>query len=101
MSPLVFTHHLNQAIERNVSHLDTDAEVDRVLALHPGAVVTVLSPRNFPVNWQSWNAVQDYVRANCRRVALVPSYDQMIVTPTAVYGDCAPRPISQPDRIVR
>jgi len=101
MSPLVFTHHLNQAIERNVSHLDTDAEVDRVLARHPGAVVTVLSPRNFPVNRHTWNAVQDYVRANCRRVALVPSYDHMTITPTAVFGDCAPGPVSQPDRIVR
>lgn len=101
MSPLVFTHHLNQAIERNVSHLDTDAEVDRVLARHPGAVVTVLSPRNFPVNRHTWNAVEGYVRANCRRVALVPSYDHMTITPTAVYGDCAPGPDAKPDRIDR
>ncbi|MBU6267256.1 MAG: hypothetical protein KGN34_06935 [Sphingomonadales bacterium] len=87
-SPLVFPHHLNQLIERNVSHLDTDAEVARVLARHPGAVVTTLAPRNFPVNRRTWDAVQAYVAANCRRVALVQSYDHLVVTPTAVYGDC-------------
>jgi len=92
MSPLVFPHHLNQAIERNVSQFDTDAEVDRVLARHPGAVVTVLAPRNLPVNRHTWDAVQAYVAANCRRVALVPSYDHMVITPTAVYGDCRPAP---------
>jgi len=90
LSPLVFSHHLNQQIERNVSQFDTDAEVARVLARHPGAVVTTLVPRNHPVNAQTWGAVQAYVHANCRQVALVPSYDYMIVTPVAVWGDCRP-----------
>ena len=94
--PLVFPHHLNQAIERNVSQFDTDAEVDRVLARHPGAVVSVTSPRNFPVNTHTWNAVQAYVLDNCRQVALVPTYEHLITTPIAVYGDCqAAAPVPQ------
>ena len=54
------------------------------------------SPRNFPVNIHSWNAVQAYVRDNCRLVALVPTYEHPIVTPIAVYGDCrAAAPVPQ------
>lgn len=96
LTPLVFTHHLNQEIERNVSQLDTNAEVARVLAAHPGAVVTTLTPRNHPVNAQTWAAMQTYVHANCRQVALVQNYDHMIVTPIAVWGDCRPAPLRLP-----
>jgi len=90
LTPLVFPHHLNQLAERNVSQFDTNAEVARVLAAHPGAVISTLAPRNFPVNWTTWRAVQTYVHANCHPVALVQTWDERFVTPIMVWGDCAP-----------
>jgi len=62
LSPLVFPHHLNFALERNVSHLDTDAEVDRILARRPGAVVMTLAPLSLPANIYAWVRVRAYVR---------------------------------------
>jgi hypothetical protein len=38
-SPLTFPEHLINPLERNVSLIDTDAEIDRILAKHPGVVV--------------------------------------------------------------
>lgn len=97
LTPLVFPHHLNQLAERNVSQFDTNAEVARVLAAHPGAVVSTLAPRNLPVNWTTWNAVQTYVHADCHPVALVQTWDERFITPIMVWGDCAPAPTPAPN----
>ena len=91
-TPLVFPHHLNMLTERNVSQFDTDAEVARVLARHPGAVVSTLLPRNYPVNWVTWNAVQAYVHTYCRPSVPVQYWGEVLVTPMMVWGDCAPAP---------
>jgi hypothetical protein len=88
LSPLVFPHHLNHQIENNVSHLDTNAEMDRILARGPGVVVIAVKPRNFPVNIATYRKVQDYVRAKCRRVAVIDAYEQLVITPIAIFGDC-------------
>jgi hypothetical protein len=95
LSPLVFPDHLNHAPERNVGHLRTDAEIDRILALQPRAVVFSFEPRNKPVNPYGFARVRAYVLANCRLVAKETSYAMRLDFPIAVFGDCRPRPRQQ------
>ena len=88
LSPLVFPHHLNQAIERDVSHLRTSAEVARVLAARPGVIVASVYPRNLPVNTQTTAMVRAYALAHCRRVGVVDLHETLVQVPIAVWGDC-------------
>lgn len=97
LSPLVLPHHFNHLIERNTSHLDTHAELVRLLARGPGIVVLTKWPMNDPVNWDSQALVTAYVRARCRKVATIRSYQMGVVTPLEFHGDC--RPLTRPGRV--
>lgn len=89
LSPLVFPHHLNHAIERDVSHLGTSGEIDRILTQRPGAVVISLGPRNLPANEDSWAKVRHYVESECRKAGTVTIYEQGVSSDLVVWGDCA------------
>jgi hypothetical protein len=91
VSPLVFPHHLNHAIEADVSHLRTGAEIDRILAGRPGVVVMAVLPSNRPVNGYSRARVLGYVRGNCRLAGVVELAEGPFETPIAVFGDCRRR----------
>ena len=88
LSPLVFPHHLNHAIEADVSHLQTGAEIDRILAKRPGVVVMAVLPSNRPVNADSRAKVLAYVRGGCRLAGVVNLAEGPFAKPIAVFGDC-------------
>lgn len=88
LSPLIFPHHLNHAIENDVSHLRTGAEIDRILANRPGVVVMAVWPSNRPVNAYSRRQVLAYVRGSCRLVRVVDLPEGPSSTPLAIFGDC-------------
>jgi hypothetical protein len=87
LTPLVFPTHFAQLIERNVSHLDTSAELRRVLALKPDTVVMATQVRNGPDNLETRALIDAYI-ARCRRVAVVQAYERSREDPIAVYADC-------------
>ena len=88
-TPLAFETHLSQQAERNVSHLDTVAELRRVLADRPGAVVVPLKVRNGPVIPETWALVQGYIQAHCRRITVRHAEDWLLADDLAVWGDCS------------
>jgi hypothetical protein len=92
MTPLVFPNHMNYGIERNVSHLDTQREVKRVLGERPGAVVISAQIRNNPANWETRRLVLDYVNRHCRLVDTQNSMELIHSDVILVYGDCAAKP---------
>lgn len=65
LSRLAFPSHLNHAGEINVSGLDTNREVSRILASSPAVVVMTTQPRNRPENGQGWKLVRAHVARNC------------------------------------
>ena len=93
-TPLVFPTHLSQALERNVSHLDTLAETRRVLALRPGAVVISETIQPGPPNRETLLLVHAYIHRNCRKVAVVGVPDWRYSSNVEVWGDCAAPPAS-------
>lgn len=87
LSPLVFPQHLNHAIEIDVSHLSTLAEIDRIVAAKPGVIVMSRYPRSAPVNADARGHILTYARAHCRivgieHVAIAP-WDEFVI-----FGDC-------------
>lgn len=91
LSPLVFPHHLSSAIEANVSHLNTDAEIDRVLKAGPGVIVMAVKPYIYPINRYTRSRVIRYARAHCRTIEVIPLLDAGERTDFAVLGNCGPR----------
>ena len=89
-TPLAFETHLSQAIEKDVSHLSTIGEMQRVIAAHPGAVVLPLRVRNGPVIPETWSLVSNYVRANCHVITVQHAEDWLLADDLAVWGDCRP-----------
>lgn len=87
-SALAFPAHLYHAIERDVSHLDTLAEIKRVIAKRPGAVVMTEEPRDGPLNEETFRVVDAYVRASCRLVAEVKAPERLRADQVQVWGDC-------------
>ncbi|MFC3592980.1 hypothetical protein ACFOON_04990 [Novosphingobium piscinae] len=87
-TPLAFETHLSQQAERNVSHLDTVAELRRVLAARPGAVVLPVQVRNGPAIPETWALVNTYVRQHCRPVARRHVEDWLLADDLVVWGDC-------------
>jgi hypothetical protein len=81
-TPLAFPNHLYQLSERNVSHIDTLAEVKRILAERPGVIVD-RSPEK--ANPQTAALIRDYIVHRCRRMA--SAVDRWGKTVT-VYGLC-------------
>ncbi len=91
LTPLMFGPHLSHAPEADVSHLDTSAEVARVLALKPGVIVMAPKERHLPANSETRDLVLAYIAANCRDVARVTMPMRYRADEIAVYGDCARR----------
>lgn len=89
LTPLSFGPHLNHAPEADVSHLDTSAEVARVLALKPGVIVMAPKARHLPANSETRAMVESYVATNCHEVAVVSMPMRYRADDIAVYGDCA------------
>jgi hypothetical protein len=87
-SPLAFPAHLYHAIERDVSHLGTLAEVRRVIATRPGVVVLTEEPRDGPLNDETYAVVDAYVRANCSLVAQQEAPERLRADQVLVWGDC-------------
>ena len=88
MSPLTFPHHLSHAIEANVSHLDTVAEVERMLAAGPGVVVMARYPRNWPVNVATRGRVLAYARQRCAVRQTIDLIEAGQRYPMVVFGRC-------------
>lgn len=87
-TPLAFETHLSQQAEQNASHLDTIAELRRVLATRPGAVVVPVTVRNGPVIAESWALVNGYARTHCRRIAARHVEDWLLADDLVVWGNC-------------
>ena len=88
LSPLVFPHHLNHAIEKDVSHLNTHAEVERILNNRPGVIVLSRYPHNRPVNEDSRRMVLTWARAHCPAVEVIDLVSQHDHVPMVLYGRC-------------
>jgi len=88
LSPLVFPHHFNHGIENNVSHLDTHAEIDRVLSRWPGVIVMTRHPRSLPVNVYVRAHVLAYARAHCASKTVVTLREDHNLIPVVIFGDC-------------
>lgn len=86
--PLAFPAHLYHGIEKDVSHLSTRAEVERVLAGHPGVVVMTREPRDGPINAETYALVSAYVEANCRLVDEVEAPERLRADTVLVWGEC-------------
>ena len=87
-SPLVFPTHFSHLMEKDVSHLSTLAEMERVLAARPGAVVMDEPIRNGPVNAETHRLVMDYVGRHCRLIKALPVYERLSTDIVVVWGDC-------------
>lgn len=90
LTPLAFPPHLNHLPERDVSHLSTLGEVQRVLSRAPGAVVLAPEVRITPPNADTRTLVLDYAQVHCHPVALVEALEFERSDRIAVYGDCRP-----------
>lgn len=88
VTPLTFYAHLSDLAEKDVSHLSTQGEIRRVLALRPGAVVIANPIRSGPVNAETYGLVRGYIAAHCRLVAKETAYERMNSYPVEVWGDC-------------
>ncbi len=86
-SPLVLPSHFNYNIERNVSHLDTQTELIRILDNRPGVVMVPATNRN-PRNEEAWSLVLAYVHKNCRQVDAQLSHELIRSDLMLIYGDC-------------
>jgi hypothetical protein len=87
-TPLVFPTHLSQQLEKDVSHLSTLAETERVLAARPGAVVISEVIQPGPRNEETYSRVMAYVQTNCRKVTVTRAYDYYNSFDVGVWGDC-------------
>jgi hypothetical protein len=87
-SPLAFPAHLYHSIEKDVSHLATLGEVERVIAAKPGVVVMTKEPRDGPINADTFAAVSAYVQSHCVLVAAVETPERLRADHVLVWGDC-------------
>lgn len=67
MSPLVFPNHLYDPLERNVSHLDTYDELDRMVRARPEVIVT-RKVYGSELDQDIRELVENYTAENCRVV---------------------------------
>ena len=88
LSPLVFPTHLNHDIERDVSHLKTSDEMDRIIAGRPGVVVIARFPEHYPVNVDSDRKIRNYINRNCRVVGSARLWTLGDPDDILVFGDC-------------
>ncbi|HWU02844.1 MAG TPA: hypothetical protein VN222_08915 [Novosphingobium sp.] len=92
LSPLVFPQHLSYPGERNVSHLDTLAEVRRMISARPGVVVMRRQRAAGAFDAQTAAMVDRYVHDHCRLSGVARPVEFGTPTDIAVYGDCRPAP---------
>jgi hypothetical protein len=90
-TPLAFPNHLHQEAERNVSHIDTLAEVKRILAERPGAIVDRTTS---PTNKATTRLVRAYEKSHCTEIAAVPMVEGWNVK-VKVYGNCRERALAK------
>lgn len=83
-TPLAFPNHLHQEAEDNVSHIDTLAEVRRILAERPSVIVDRTTR---PTNHATTRLVRDYERRHCTEIAAIPMVEGWDVK-VVVYGHC-------------
>ena len=83
-SPLAFPEHLNMASERDVSHIRTLAETERLLAMRPSVIV---DRKTIVTNRQTAQLVRTYERKNCTLLASEPMIEGWAVE-VLVYGHC-------------
>ena len=88
LSPLAFPTHLNHDIERDVSHLKTSDEMDRIIAGRPGVVVIARFPEHYPVNIDSDRKIRNYINRNCRVVGSARLWTLGDPNDILVFGDC-------------
>jgi len=88
LSPLVFPNHLSEMLEWNVSHLNTAAELDRVLAAGPGVVAIPTKPRAMAPYTKGRAEVRAYVATHCRFVAESSTFDMKRNDVIQIFGDC-------------
>lgn len=88
VTPLIFSMHLSALIEKDVSHLSTLSEMQRILALKPGVVVIADPVRNGPANPETEALVLSYVRANCRFIGQRTIHERLAPLTFAIWGDC-------------
>lgn len=91
ITPLTFYAHLSDLAEKDVSHLSTLGETQRVLGLGPSVVVMTRPLRSGPVNEDTYRAVQDYITRNCRLVTAETAYERLLSYKVEVWGDCRRR----------
>ena len=89
-SPLTFPHRLNHMIEKDVSHLNTRAELERIIAKGPGVVVISLRPLNQPANVDSYRRIRRYVQSHCQIVGIEIASELRVKSPMVIFGDCDP-----------
>jgi len=70
LGPLVFPPHLISASERNVSHLDTEAELRRLVALRP-TTITRFSESKAGTNPNANRLFDRYIAEHCNRAGSV------------------------------
>ena len=86
-SPLAFPPHLSHGAERDVSHLETAAEVRRILKKRPGVIVDGDFVQ-MPPNTETRAMIDAYTSANCRLVESRTVPDRQKDYRILVYGDC-------------
>ena len=89
-SVLAFPPHLFDAHEAGSSGIDETAEVRRILAAQPEAVVVQRPLPSFPRNARTTSAVEAYV-ANCREARRFMLRDHKGPQTHVLYSDCAHR----------
>ncbi len=87
-SPLAFPPHLNHAIERNASGLDTSAEVRRMLAAKPGVVVITRDIRDAPLNYETAALVSAYVAVHCAKAREMDVPELLRSDHLIIWGNC-------------
>jgi len=88
MTPLSFPYHLNFMNEKNVSHINTDSEIDRIVANKPESIVISVQPRNIPVNIYSLTKIRHYIYNHCHFVRVVTEYEALSEDKIAIYSNC-------------
>lgn len=88
LTPLLFPLHFSQLAEKDVSHIATDPEFDRVIAARPGAVA--VSQQVWMTHYSKRNRkiLREYVNRHChlvekRRVSL-----NGFLADIMIFGDC-------------
>ncbi|MBX7500119.1 hypothetical protein K3181_01515 [Qipengyuania sp. YG27] len=86
-TPLAFPNHLHQASERDVSHIATLPEVERLLALRPSVIVDRTTA---VTNQETAELVRAYEREHCTPLASEPMMKGWNIE-VLVYGHCRDR----------